>query len=141
MVKRLSLSKFVEMRTNVADDFCDLFCLDDQRKKVEIHIPIFILTRAAAEATRKVRSYELRKRGGHLRKIGDFVEMPICDMRNCGVMMESQLEPPAVVLVIDKGTDTELAYRIPPATARRIGQDLIGQSEQCLDMPTGRTDH
>ncbi len=141
MVKRLRVSALTGMRVNAVDRSCELYCLDDRRQKVEIHMPIPILRKAAAEATRGTLSYEAREKVGPLEKRGEFEELPISDLRNCAVATEPMRDPPAVILVIDKDTETQLAYRISPNAARQIGQQLVDQSERCMSPRAGRTNH
>ena len=130
-MKRVRAQSMTKMRVNAKDGFCILTLMEGPGKQAEVHLPIPILERAAAEARRGKMSFEARQAVGPLEKRGQWEELSILDLRNAHVAIEPMRDPPAVILALDKDTETQLNYRIPADVAGTIGRQLVDQSEQC----------
>lgn len=131
-MKRLRVSRMTSIRVMAIDDKCVLFVVDEKGKSAEIHIAMPMLFRAASEARRGKESYEARKNVGLLENPGKPNELPIMELRSIDVGNVPISAEPTVVLALDKGYETELAFRLSPDDAANVGRKLIAESEQCI---------
>ena len=130
-MKRVRAKSMTKLQVNVKDGHCVLTLNEGPDKLAEVHLPMPVLERAAAEALRGKLSYQSRQEVGPLAKKGQWEELPILDLRNAHVATEPIHDPPSVILVIDRNTETQLAYRISADAAEEIGHQLVDQSAQC----------
>jgi hypothetical protein len=140
-MKRLHVKAMTGMRINTKDGACALYVLDDRGNKAEIHMSIPVLARAAVEAQRGTRSYESREVAGPLDKRGKWEELPMLDIRSIDVAILPMEQPPHLVLVLDKGMETQLAFRLPVEAAEAVAKRLVEQSAECKNLSSLKPEH
>lgn len=119
---------------------CEIRLVDSKGQRSEVHLPIAVLERAAAEATRGRLSYQSRMAAGELESRGGMQEFPILDPTNYDVAYETMHDPPAVIIVVDRDTEAQLAYRFPIKHAAKLADRILKACEKLSGM-LGGTKH
>ncbi len=124
-MKRIRATNMTQVRVNIPEGFCELTLIEEKGQPCEVRLPIRALLQAAAGATRGKISHESRQAAGPLEARGGLQEFPILNPRSLDVGTEPMQDPPAVLLIIDYKTETQLVYRIHPDAARELARRIF----------------
>lgn len=131
---KVKLASIIGLKTRGAEKVFSIFGKDGAGRDVEIELPLSFLTRLSAEARRAALATP-RPTSLPANAAGDWGEVVPLDVKTAAVGTLQPPAGPAVGLVFDHGNDTELAFRLPPATALDIGRMLLAEGEKLKDAP------
>ncbi len=131
---KVKLASIVGLKTKGAEKVFSIYGRDGAGREVEVELPLSFLTRLSAEARRAALATP-RPTSLPANAPGEWGEVVPLDVRTAAVGTLQPPAGPAVGLVFDHGNDTELAFRLPPATALDVGRMLVAEGEKLKDAP------
>jgi hypothetical protein len=128
------LSTVTATKYRAKDKVFSIFGRDSAGRDVEIELPFESLTRVSAE-TRRAAMATPRPTSIPANAPGEWGEVVPLDVRTAVVGTLQPPAGPAVAIVFDQGMETELAFRLPPASALELGKLLHAEGEKLKDAP------
>ncbi|BCJ92346.1 hypothetical protein IZ6_30810 [Terrihabitans soli] len=132
---KAKLTNVTATKLRAQDKSFSIFGKDSAGREVEVELPLSAITRIAAE-TRRAAMSTPRPSSIPANAPGEWGEVVPLDVRTAVVGTLQPPAGPAVAIVFDQGRDTELAFRLPPASALELGKLLQAEGEKLKDAPT-----
>jgi hypothetical protein len=131
---KVKLSNITATRLNAKDKAFSIFGKDATGRDIEVELPVSALTRLAAEARRAAMTTP-RPSSIPANAPGEWGEVTPLDIKTAVVGTLQPPAGPAVAIVFDQGHATELAFRLPPASAHELGKLLQAEGEKLKGAP------
>lgn len=132
---KAKLSNVTATKLRAQDKSFSIFGKDAAGRDIEVELPLAAITRIAAE-TRRAAMATPRPSSIPANAPGEWGEVVPLDVRTAVVGTLQPPAGPAVAIVFDQGYDTELAFRLPPASALELGRLLQAEGEKLKNAPT-----
>jgi hypothetical protein len=131
---KAKLTSITATKLKAKDKAFSIFGKDGSGRDIEVELPLSAITRLAAEARRAAMSTP-RPSSIPANAPGEWGEVVPLDIKTAVVGTLQPPAGPAVAIVFDQGHDTELAFRIPPASALELGRLLTAEGEKLKGAP------
>lgn len=131
---KTKLSNISATKLRAKEKSFSIFGKDSAGREVEVELPLGAITRLAAE-TRRAAMATPRPSSIPANAPGEWGEVVPLDVKTAVVGTLQPPAGPAVAIVFDQGHDTELAFRLPPASALELGKLLQAEGEKLKNAP------
>lgn len=131
---KIKMSSVTATKLRAKEKAFSVFGRDSAGRDVEIELPLDSLRRLGAE-TRRASLATPRASSIPANAPGEWGEVVPLDIRTAVVGTLQPPAGPAVAIVFDQGQETELAFRLPPASALELGRLLQAEGEKLKNAP------